>query len=86
MTSIMHISEFLCIFNRIYAYYVYIFPVIMSFNDYLSVRLCVFTMQKIDQAGGPETFFNFVWPKCMQEVHALRPKCVFKKCMQATGI
>ena len=35
----------------------------MSLCDYLSVYLYVFTWQKIDQAGGPETFFNFVWPK-----------------------
>ena len=34
----------------------------MSLCDDLSVCLCVFTWQKIDQAGGPETFFNFVWP------------------------
>ena len=34
----------------------------MSFSDYLSVCLCVFTTQKIDLAGGPGTFFNFVWP------------------------
>ena len=32
----------------------------MSLYDYLFVCLCVFTWQKIDQAGGPETFL--VWP------------------------
>ena len=31
----------------------------MFLCDYLC--LCVFTWQKIDQTGGPETF-NFVWP------------------------
>ena len=34
----------------------------MPLCDYLSVCLCVITWQKIDQAGEPETFFNFVWP------------------------
>ena len=29
----------------------------MSLYDYLSVCLCVFTTQKIDQVGGPETFY-----------------------------
>ena len=29
----------------------------------LSVCLFVFTWQKIDQAGGPDTFLNLVWPK-----------------------
>ena len=34
----------------------------MSLCDYLSVCLSVcFYLAKIDQAGGPETFFNFVW-------------------------
>ena len=50
-----------------YCLYVYIFPVIiiMSLCDHLSVSQYVFTWQKIDQAGGPETFVNFVWPKIM---------------------
>ena len=39
---------------------IYVFPVLMSLYDYLSIFLCAFTWQKIDQAGGPETFFNFV--------------------------
>ena len=30
--------------------------------DSLSVCLFVITWQNIDQAGGPETFINFVWP------------------------
>ena len=33
----------------------------MTLSDYLPVGLCVFTQQKIDQAGGPETFL-IVWP------------------------
>ena len=46
-----------CICAYIYIY-IYIFPVTMSLYDYLSV--CVFSLhgQKIDQAGGPETFFK----------------------------
>ena len=32
-------------------------------HNVLFVCLCVITWQKIDQAVGPETFFNFVWPK-----------------------
>ena len=40
----------------------YVFAVIMSLFDSLSVCLSVITWQKIDQAGGPETF-NFVWLK-----------------------
>ena len=42
--------------------YVYVFSVIMSLSDNLSVRLYVIIWQKIDQARGPETFFNVVWP------------------------
>ena len=49
----MHIFQ---VFNSVY---VYIFPVIMSLCDYLSVCLCVFTWQKIDQAEGPEPFLKF---------------------------
>ena len=30
----------------------------MFLCDYLSVCLCVFTWQKFDQAGGPETFLT----------------------------
>ena len=36
----------------------YVFSVVMSLCGYLSVCLCVFTWQKIVQAGGPETFFQ----------------------------
>ena len=32
--------------------------VIMSLSDYLTVCLCAFTWQNIDQAGGPETFLT----------------------------
>ena len=28
----------------------------------VSVCLCVIIWQKNDQAGGPETYFNFAWP------------------------
>ena len=38
--------------------FVYVFPVITSLRDYLSVCLYVFTWQKIDLAGGPETFLQ----------------------------
>ena len=34
----------------------YVLPVVVI------ISLCVITRQKIDQAGGPETYFNFVWP------------------------
>ena len=39
----------------------------MSLCEYLSVRLCVFTWQKIDQAGGPETLktlFGLKYQQC----------------------
>ena len=37
--------------------YIAIVPVIMSLCDYLPVCVRVFARKKIDQAGGPETFF-----------------------------
>ena len=40
----------------------YEFSVVVSFCGCLSVCQCVITWQISDQAGGPETFFNFVWP------------------------
>ena len=40
--------------------------------DYLSVCLSVFTWQKIDQAGGPETFFNFVWPNASFNIYNIK--------------
>ena len=44
--------------------YVYVLPDIMSLCGCLSVCLCaIYHLTKIDQAGEPETFFNFVWPK-----------------------
>ena len=49
--------------------YVNVFPVIMSLVIIcLSVCLCIFTRQKIEQAGGlgPETFFDFVWSISVQ--------------------
>ena len=64
----------LCIFSKFCTYvfnsitvcmYVYIIPVVMSLCDYLSV--CVFLLGKnFDQAGGPETFFNFAWPSLVK--------------------
>ena len=51
MTFIMHDLQ------MNYCANVYVIPVIMSLSDYLSVHQCIFTWQKIDQAGGPETFF-----------------------------
>ena len=33
-------------------------PVVMFFCDYLPVWLCAINWQKIDQEGGPETFFK----------------------------
>ena len=39
-----------------------IFPVMMSLCAYLCVCLCVFTCQRIDQEGRPETFLKLcVW-------------------------
>ena len=57
MTSIMHFSKFLYIFNSITVCYVYILPVIMYLCDYLSLSVC-FYLAKIDQAGGPEIFIE----------------------------
>ena len=55
MTSIMHIFQVFIYIYWHYGLYVYLFPI--SLSDYLSVSLCVFTWQKIDQSGRPQTFF-----------------------------
>ena len=47
-----------------------VFPTIISFL-WLFVCLWAITyIAKIDQAGRPESFFNFVWPN-MRVMHAL---------------
>ena len=40
--------------------YMNVFPVIMTLCNYLSVCLCVFTLQKIEQARGPEHFLTLL--------------------------
>ena len=53
----------------------------MSLYDYLHVCLCVFTTQKTDQAGGPETFLTLfgLLAKTMHGVHAVL--ALFKLCL-----
>ena len=60
----------------------YTFPVMISLCDYLSFCLCVFTWQKIDQAGRPETFFNFAWPNSWFIANCIK----YYLCLMACGL